>query len=398
MGQKLVTTNLRNMPISFLLDEQDKALEIHPFPEDLKSLVGNIYAGRVEHVVKNINAAFVHIGEDKPAYLSLDNTEKIFFADGRPRDQRPKQGDIILVQVVKDAHKTKAPKLAAEFALTGQYAVLTTNRPSIGLSSKIIGQKDRNRLKKLLAPHLTKDYGFIARTNCVAAEDEAIREEIAALVEAYGKVLSQLPYANAGSCLHRGLNGHLKLLRDLNLSQVDAYIYDDKELYGQASALVDGARLHEDSYPLAALYNLDKQLERALREKVWLKSGASIVIQPTEALVAIDVNTEKNQSRKQPDQVILATNLEAADEIARQIRLRNLTGIIIADFIDMASEEHKDQLCRKVASLCLKDRVKTRFIDMTPLGLVEITRKKMEKTLQEKLAETAASERMWEDG
>ncbi len=171
MGHKLVTTSLRGMVMSFLLDEQDKAIEIHPFPENLKSLVGNIYAGRVSNIAKNINAAFVHIGEDKPAYLSLENTSKIFYSDGRPADAKLKQGDLILVQVAKDAHKTKAPKLVAEFAVTGQYAVLTTNHPSLGLSSKITETKERIRLKRLFKPYVTKAYGFIVRTNCATAEN-----------------------------------------------------------------------------------------------------------------------------------------------------------------------------------------------------------------------------------
>ncbi len=199
--------------------------------------------------------------------------------------------------------------------------------------------------------------------------------------------MASMPYANAGSCLHRGANGHLKLLRDMNLELVDSYVYDDNELFEQAAPLVENAVHYSDSYPLNALYNLEKQLDRALREKVWLKSGASIVIQATEALIAIDVNTEKNQSRKNPEEVILATNMEAAEEIARQIRLRNLSGIIIVDYIDMSSESDRRILCYRVEALCMKDRIRTRFIDMTPLGLVEITRRKTEKTLKEKLKE-----------
>lgn len=391
---KLVTTLFEEGPISFLLDEKDHLLEIHPHSEEINSLVGNIYLGRVMNIVKNIQAAFIHIGLKENVYLSLENTTKVYTPTGLKQPSSLKQGDLILVQVIKDAHKTKAPKVATEFVLTGLYGVLTTDHPLVGLSTKIIHKHDRLHLKKVFSKYVTKDFGFIVRTNCLDVSDDIIEDEIKRLIDSYEKLIERLRFSSPMQCLHHSLNSSLKLIRDLNHDAMEQYVYDVESLYLDVRSYmeenlpeeVNKCRYYQETYSLRALFNLDKQLERAMKEKVWLKSGASIIIQPTEALTVIDVNTEKSNSTKMAAETILFTNKEAAIEIARQVRLRNLSGIIIIDFIDMAEEAHKEELCSLVQELCQKDRIKMNFIDMTPLGLVEITRKKTERTLAEKMA------------
>jgi ribonuclease G len=406
MFYKLITTIQNNIIYCALICDKNKLIEIHPISDNIinndnnisnsfkKSYVGNIYIGKVVRVVKGINAAFVDIGLEQNAYLSLNDVSNIYYTNGKDKKAKLVQGDEIIVQVTKDAHKTKGPKLTTDFSITGRFSVLTTNKCFLGISSKIIDKKERKRLKDIFIKNINSEYGFIARTNASEISNDEINNEINELISTYNKIVSSSSYRTVKQCIYNQPHKYITLLRDLFSQDINEYVYDNEILFNEAKLYIENympeqlhkVRLYTDkSYNLYNLYGLASKVNKALNEKIWLKSGASIVIQPTEALVSIDVNTEKFQGKKNIEETIFKTNVEAAHEIARQIRLRNLSGIIIIDFIDMKDNDNKLKLMDEIKELLSKDRIKTNLIDMTPLGLVEITRKKTDRTLHEKM-------------
>jgi len=363
--------------------------------KDAPSLLGNIYIGKVKNLAPQIGAAFVEIAEGVICYYSLQEKETPVVVNRRHTDTKKPlaQGDEILVQISREALKTKAPTVTGNLNFPGKYLVLTSQKKQIGASSKL-PPEERARLKALLSSHCAGSFGVIARTNACDIEEALLLEELEKLRSCYEEVLKKGACYSCFSLLHRQEPGFLSALRGIPQNTLQEIVTDDLMLY---EALADylkeyqpwdlqKLRLYEDHLlPMPKLYNLEKALEEALRERVWLKSGAYLVIQPTEALTVIDVNTGKFEASKKKQQTFRKINQEAAREIARQLRLRNLSGIIVADFIDMENPDDKYALIETLRQELKKDPVKTVLVDMTPLGLVEITRKKVRKTLQEQL-------------
>lgn len=391
MAYKLITTKLDGHIVCALLDEKERVIEVHPFKDTLSTKVGNIYVGKVQMIKKNIHSAFINIGEDDNVFVSLKDSAHYHYANKLSQSSELVMGDEILVQIQKDAHKTKLAKGITDFCLTGKYTVLTTDQPAVFVSSKITNDQKRIGLKKMLKKHITEQYGFIGRTNCQDASKEVIVSEIEALAAQYNHLMEILPYRSCGQKLLSQGAPHMTLLKDFYDHEIESFYYDDEVLYAQAKDYVasnfddmtEKFILTEEPIDLATKLNLRKKIEKLLQTKVWLKSGASIIIEPTEALTAIDVNTEKTLSKKNQEETITKTNLEAANEIIYQIRARNLSGIIIVDFIDMNAKEDKEKLLTVLRKLALNDPQKTTIVDMTKLGLVEITRKKRKPPLKE---------------
>lgn len=395
MTNKLVFTHYKDNLMGLIIDEKEQLLEVHPFTSNKSTNVGDIYVGKVMSVKPNIQSAFVDIGEEDNVFVSLANANQVFYAKRHGKTKPVVQDDEILVQIEKDAHKTKLAKAVTDFCLTGKYVVLTTDKPAIFVSSKIIDTDVRNTLKAMAKPFLTKQYGFIMRTNCMDVEETLILEDIKRLTEHYEHIIAILPYRSAKQRLVTHDEPFLSLIRDFNTTDVDALLFDDKAYYTTAvdyltehheTAILDKLSLSDsNTIPYSSQLNLNKKIEQLLSKKVWLKSGASLIIEPTEALVSIDVNTEKSNRKTNSEETVFQTNLEAASEIMRQIRARNLSGIIIIDFIDMKKESHKQALMVHLRKHAKLDSLKTVIVDMTPLGLVEITRKKVKPTLNEQL-------------
>lgn len=397
MSYKLVTTKENNIIYCALLCEKNKLVELYPINYSnnaIKSYVGNIYIGKVVSVVKGINAAFIDIGLEDNAYLPLNEVSTIIYTNNKDKKAPIVQGDELIVQVTKDAHKTKGPRITTDISIAGRHCVLTKNKCFLGISSKITDETERRRLKKIFNSYITKEYGFIARTNAKEISDNEITVEIEGLINTYKNIISKSSYRTSKQCIYTQPKKYITILRDLFSPDIVEYIYDDEIIYNEVKQYLESniqselskLRLYTDeSINLFNLYGFSSKIDKALQEKVWLKSGASVIIQSTEALVAIDVNTEKFKGKKNIEETIFRTNIEAAHEITRQIRLRNLSGIIIIDFIDMLEQDNKDKLMEELEILLNKDRIKTSLIDMTPLGLVEITRKKTDRTLNEKL-------------
>ncbi len=364
-------------------------------PEDSSSLLNNIYIGKVQKVVGNINAAFVDIGGGRTGYYSLDENKEHLFVS--PSTGKLKAGDEIVVQVSRDAVKTKAPVLTGKLAFTGRYCVLTAGKTGVGFSNKIGDNKYKARVRSMLNEALAEDgdrFGIIVRTNGAGATDEVLLQEYRQLKDMYLKLSKEASCRTCYSCIYRALPGYIAAIRDSYSGTLDGIVTDIPAYYEELKDYLeeyqaedaDKLTLYEDKLlPLSKLYSLDSALEHALNKHVWLKSGGYLVIEPTEAMVVIDVNTGKYSGKKKMQDTICRINMEAADEIGRQLRLRNLSGIILIDFIDMEREEDRDMLMRHLGEVVSKDPVKTTVVDMTRLNLVEVTRKKVRKPLYEQI-------------
>lgn len=388
--------------------EDSHIVQIQAENQEDKNILGNIYVGKVRNIVKNINAAFVEYNKGQMGYLPLDMKQCPVHTDGVPyQEGRVLIGDEIIVQVVREAIKTKPPALSGSISLPGKYIVLVPDAYRTSVSSKIYDKDTRNQLSEIINSYVTESYGFIARTNSANAGTQDIINEIETLVKKYMDIVNFGRHKAALSCLYSAPPAYLKSIIDSYNHQLSKIVTDDTRLYNNIklfleekdASLIDKLVLWDSSNgKLDAVYNIPRTIEHALMPKVWLKSGAYIIIQPTEALVSIDVNTGKAVSKKKDVQkTFLKVNMEAAKEIALQLRLRNLSGIIIIDFIDMEKEEDNQQLIECLRHELAKDRVQTRFIGMTKLGLAEVTRKKAMKPLYMQLKGSSTKQGMFEN-
>ena len=368
-------------------------LRIASASDESTSLVGNIYIGKVRKVQKNIDAAFIEIADRQQCYCNIAaNPDAIYTKKGNSK--KIAEGDELLVQVIRDGLKTKLPALSGNLELPGQYLVLTGNDSRIGISGKL-SQSTKERLKEWMKPFAREKYGFIVRTNAGEASREEIEAEAKKLEEQYLHLLKTAPYRTCFSALKTSESVWIEMLRNTYTADLTSIITDDPQIYNSLEHYLkendlqnlSKLRLYQDDLlPLYKLCRLEREIDLATSRQVWLKSGGYLVIDPTEALTVIDVNTGKYSGKKLRRETLKTINLEAAKEAARQIRLRNLSGIILIDFINMENKEDQKELLAFLESRLFADPVKTRLIDMTKLELVEITRKKVHKTLKEQIA------------
>ena len=353
--------------------------------------VGDIFIGKVQNIVKNINGAFVEIGSRNVCFLPMDENKAPVFCDGK--DHAIRVGDELFVQISKETRGNKAPLATVGLSLTGRLLVLTRGKESVGVSGKISNPEKREELKNLVMPYVGEGYGFIVRTNAETAEAKDIITEAEILKNQYGKLIREKIH---GACFSKVYSAPAEFIMEIRNGysfEIDSIMTDDKEIFDSINDYLllcppnEREKLSfydEKNISLSVLYGLESKLQKALQDKVWLDSGAYLVIQPTEALVSIDVNTGKAIAGKQNiEETFFKVNCEAAKEIAAQLRLRNLSGIIIVDFIDMKDEEHRRKLLSTLKEELVKDHIPAKLIDMTPLGLVEITRQRIRKSIYE---------------
>lgn len=388
MDQKVLITKLNYNKTTYIttaLYSGKQLLEVYLEPVEQKSILNNIYVGRVKDIVKNLNAAFIEIAPGKPCYYSLEDCHNPIYVK-KINSPRMVQGDEVVVQVVKENIKTKPPKLSTNLTFAGNYLVLTTENTTIGISRKL-PQEERERLKELLEPYRNSDFGIVVRTNAAQATETEILTEYNNLKQEYEQLVQNAVHRICFSCLKESPPEFLSLLRDVHQNELQEIITDDTELYVQIEKSGFPVKLYEDTMiSLSKLYSLEVKLKEALQERVWLKSGGYLIIQPTEALTVIDVNSGKSIAKKNVQEHYLNINLEAANEIAHQLRLRNISGIIVVDFIDMKEQKAKDTLMYQLRQLVKTDSVPVQVVDMTRLNLVELTRKKVRKSLAEQIS------------
>lgn len=400
--QTYVVSRRGSQIFSFLLNGS-KAVEIHCDACREDSILDEIYIGKVQNIVKNISAAFVEIAPGTVCYLPLEDLKHPVYTK-KGTSQNIQQGDELLVQVKREGIKTKAPAVTTNLTLHGKYALFTTGNTQISVSSKL-SKEEKERLLRVVKDNSSADngslegmsageraYGWLLRTNAGGASPEVIKKDLLRLQAKYEELIKTAQYRTCFSCLLARPSAYLKRLSDLYTKEVDEILTDDRELFEQMTKYFqenqpeDTAKLrfYEDRLlPMEKLYSLDRHLREALGERVWLKSGGYLVIQPTEALTVIDVNTGKFTAGKKKEAAFLKLNQEAALEAARQIRLRNLSGIVIIDFINMEEKESEVQLLKTLDDALRRDPIRTTLVDMTKLSLVEITRMKKEQPLHE---------------
>ncbi len=380
------------------LSEEERIVEIRLESDQEKSILGNIYTGQVENIASNIQAAFVQIEPGKRCYYSLAEAQRAVFSAGRKGNGPLRPGDELLVQVSRDAMKGKLPALTSNLNFTGRYLVLTTGDKKFGLSSKL-ALEDRHRLSGWLkeeAERPDKEFGIIVRTNAADASKEEILKELEWLKGRYHKAVVQGRNRTCFSLVLETEPFYVAAVRDAYGRDLDEIVTDVPEIREMilgyleeiSPELKEKLRFYQDKLlPLYKLYRVETALDTIQKEKVWLNSGGFLVIQQTEAFVSIDVNSGKYTGKKKMEETFRKINLEAAAEIGRQLRLRNLSGIILIDFINMENPDHRDELFHVLQKLLRKDPVKSRAIDITPLHILEMTRKKVRRPVIEDIRE-----------
>jgi len=364
-------------------------------------LMGNIFKGRVENVLPGMQAAFVNIGLEKNAFLYVEDALPGRSPEGNGHSGSIlgtdisdilKPGQEVLVQIVKEPIGTKGPRVTTHITLPGRYLVLMPMVDYIGISRRIESEKERERLKGLAFRVKPAGMGIIVRTVAEGVEDDELRQDVALLVKLWRKITGRAAHSAAPRLVHRDLELVQRILRDIFTEDVDRLIINSRSEYEKVLDLLDITGPHlklkvffDDRENIFEDYGVDQELEKALKRKVWLKCGGYLVVDQVEALIAIDVNTGKYVGTTNLEDTVLRTNLEAAREIARQLRLRNIGGIIIVDFIDMTQEGHRQQVLHILEEEIRKDRTKTNILGITQLGLVEMTRKKVRPSLTEVL-------------
>lgn len=353
-------------------------------------LVGNIYKGHVQNVLPGMQAAFVDIGTGKNAFLYIGDGLPHDILKALPKTQHIHIGQNLPVQIIKDAIGSKGPRATTHISLPGRNVVLMPTAAYIGMSRRIAEEQERERLHEIAGRICPAGMGLIIRTAAAGQSEETLRADVEYLMKLWQSILARFQLKGRGSnLLYRDADLIIRVVRDSLTDEIDEMLIDSKEVWQRVRELVsflsphltDRVILYEGKEPLFRKYGMEEELEKLGAREVALKSGGFLVIDKTEALTVIDVNTGKYVGRSNLGDTVYQNNLEAAAEILRQIRLRDIGGIIIVDFIDMEKEEQKEHLLSYMRELVRQDRTKTNIVDLTSLGLVEITRKKSRQNL-----------------
>jgi ribonuclease G len=371
------------------------------------SLVGNIYNGKVVKILPGMQSAFVDIGLERAAFLYVADVFSSFdysifgeeienaFPFDLPIEDLLQEGQDVFVQVSKDPIGTKGARVTSYITLPGRYLVLMPGVEHIGISRRIIDPNERTRLKDLVQEVKPENFGFIVRTASEGCTEEELKKDIEFLMRLWENIQTKKDRVTSPHLVYSDLNLSLRCVRDLLGHEADSLIIDSQEEYLRIVDFVntyfpklsDRLRLYDKQEQIFDAYGIELEIPKALGKRVWLKSGGYIVIDQTEALTSIDVNTGKFVGKASLEDTILKTNLEAVKEVAYQIRLRNLGGIIIVDFIDMEKEENREKLFSVFQEAMNRDRAKCTILQVSELGLIEMTRKRVRESLGRVLCE-----------
>jgi ribonuclease G len=408
-AHKQIVIDVHHDQMRVALLEDGNLMELYIEGKDRRQLVGNIYRGRVQNVLPGMQAAFVSIGLSKNAFLFLgdmnlgaDASVFNFVGNGHGKNRTAstasvreliQEGQEITVQILKEPIGSKGARVTTHLTLPGRYLVLLPTVNHVGVSRRIEDEEERNRLREIAERTKPEGMGLIVRT---AARDRG-EEEFAADIKVLTRLWRQIQRREQGGevprLLHQDIDILYRTIRDMMTLEIDEMVINNAAEHERAleyadaisPALVGQVRLYTGEQGIFEAYGIESKIQQAIQKKVWLNNGGYLVIDPTEALTVIDVNTGKYVGHDNLEETVLQTNLAAAEEIARQIRLRDIGGIIIIDFIDMASEENRQQVLTVFEEALKRDRTKTHVVGITGLGLVEMTRKKVRKRLSSTL-------------
>jgi ribonuclease E len=372
-------------------------------PTDTNTAIdGNIYLGKVQNVLPGMEAAFVDIGTPKNGVLYRDD---VVFDESEIEGKRPKierllrNGQSVVVQVTKNPIGTKGARLTQEVSLAGRFVVMIPNQPGTYGISKRLSDDERKRLRKILDEIRPAENGLIVRTAADGASADELARDLRRLSAQWDEISKTAARNKPARLLHQEPDLAIRVIREEFNKEYRGVIIDDPALYEEirryieaiTPELADRVELYQDPLPIFERYHVHEQLHKALERKVWLPSGGSIIIERTEALTVIDVNTAKNVGRSNLEETVFANNLEAAEEVARQLRLRDIGGIIVIDFIDMEIRKNREEVLRKFKEALARDKTRTQVFDISELGLVEMTRKRISEGLVEAFSTTCPS-------
>ena len=417
----LINANPRETRVAIL--EDDQLVELLIDRPDARRMVGDIYLGRIEAVLPGIQAAFVDIGTEKSAFLHAsdvlypeekktageddDDADDSEESDDRRRKRREalpiqdavKRGQDIIVQVSKEPISTKGPRVTADVSLAGRFLVYMPFAARVGVSRKIGDRAERARLRKMVEEILPEDSGgVIIRTVSEDATPETFSRELQTLMNQWKRMKKKTHFVRAPALIHRETNLTRGLIRDLFSEKVEQVTVDSKQVYneileylkGVGPELVERVKLYEDQVPLFDKANIEHEIRDLFKRRCDLPSGGYLIIEPTEALVSIDINSGRYTGKKDPEKTILRTNLEAAREIARQLRLRDVGGIVVADFIDMETKGNRDKVLQELRTHLGRDRARTKAFAVSDLGLIEMTRQRVRQSHLQNMTEACS--------
>lgn len=379
--------------------EDGKVVEILIEREEEGRINGSIYKGKVANVLPGMESAFVNIGLEKNGFLYMNDLREFEekYLDGILNSSRPIEdilnvGDDVVVQILNEPRGTKGARVTTHFTIPGKYLVLMPNNDHIAISKKIKDEKERERLESIFKEIKPENMGVIIRTAAFGKSEFHFEREIEYLVKKWEDIEKKIKGAKIGEVLYKDNGIITTVLRDIFSNDIDELIVDNEDVYWEVIDYINAfsektlktkIKLYKDGKEkdIFDLYGINEEIDKALNEVVWLECGGYLVIQKTEALISIDVNTGKNTGSLNLEETVVNTNIEAAKEIPRQLRLRNFGGIIIIDFIDMRVEEDKIKVLEALEKHLQKDRIKNNIVHFTDLGLVEMTRKRSGKPL-----------------
>ncbi len=415
--------NARPHETRVALVENGVVVELHIERKTGRELMGNIYRGRIARVLPGMQAAFVDIGLERTAFLyvadvysdylgleqmmlenSIDNSDRTEPAETSTKQLRDisfqiedllHEGQDIMVQVAKEPIGHKGARVTTHISLPGRHLVLMPTVNHIGISRRIEDREERDRLRGLIQELRSSDFGFIVRTVSEGASREKLKSEMDFLLKLWDTIQKKMEKRATPGLLHKDLSVPLRAVRDLFTKEVDRLVIDSPEEYENimrfikafAPRLKYSVELYEGKDPVFDSFGIEMEISRALENKIWLKSGGYIVIETTEALTPIDVNTGSYVGKRNLEETILKTNLEAVKEIAYQLRFRNIGGLIVIDFIDMAKRSDRERVFMALKEALSKDKAKTNVLPMSDLGLIEMTRKRTRASLNMLLTE-----------
>ena len=412
MGKRIVV-NAGVTETRVAIQEGNLLTQLHVERHRHRSIVGSVYKGIVTNVLPGMQAAFVDIGLGKDAFLyagdytaNLGDYERLMLAESGdddleveeverrealvPIEDLLRKGQEVLVQVSKESLGTKGARVTSFISLPGRYLVYMPQAHHTGVSRRIRDDRERDRLRQIVRRLKPAAGGFIVRTVAEGTGEDELASDAQFLVRLWEQVQQRYAHAPAPSVLHEEGDLIFRTIRDLFSPEVEEFLVDGPDAYRKSleytsslvPALESRVKPYEGATPVFEATGIEKEIERALRRRVWLKSGGYIVIDQTEALVAIDVNSGKYVGKRDLEQTVLKINLDAVGEIVRQIRLRDLGGLIVIDFIDMEREEHRQQVFRALKKALAEDKARTNVLEISELGLVEMTRKRVRQDLQ----------------
>ncbi len=406
--------NVGPLETRIALVEDGRLAELMIERQESPSLVGNIYKGRIDTVVPGMQAAFIDFGFEKNGFLYVSDVAgrsgvgDVEFEDGvaraktrakrarqQPIETMLKKNQYIMVQVAKDRLGNKGARLTNFVSIPGRYAVLMPTATTLGVSRKIDTDKERMRLKRILQQVRPKGMGLITRTAGEGHDKKGFQADVRYLTRVWENAKKKYERMKGPGLLREDLGPILRAVRDRFTDDFERLVIDSESEFDRISEFLENlapslkkkVRLYKSKRPLFDKMGLEQEIEKALRRKVMLKSGGHICIDQTEALVAIDVNTGKFTGKRQLEDTVFQTNMEAAEEIARQVRLRDMGGIIVIDFIDMAYDKNRRKLMAKLGDTLKKDRAKTTISEVTELGMIEMTRKRVKHNLVNALSQ-----------